>query len=169
MTDSFENIAVISFPDISNNDFNAIEKKYLNVIYINILSFFFISILAVFLVDFTKIIDISPFLIWIYIAVISIFLIVFLIKQIGFQKRKYLVRDKDISYKKGLVFMKTTTVPFNRIQHIEIDQGPFSRFYDLAVLSVFTAGNSSDDLKIRGIKKLDAEKIKEFISNRIDE
>lgn len=169
MTDSFENIAVISFPDISENDFNGIEKKYLNVIYINILSFFFISILAVFLVDFTKIIDISPFLLWMYIAVISIFLILFFIKKIGFHRRKYLVRDKDISYKNGFFFIKTTTVPFNRIQHIEIDQGPFSRFFDLAVLSVFTAGDSSHDLKIRGIKKLDAEKIKEFISSRIDE
>ena len=64
--------------------------------------------------------------------------------------------------------MKTTTVPFNRIQHIEINQGPFSRFFDLATLSIFTAGNSSHDLKIRGIKISEAEKIKEFISSKID-
>lgn len=168
MFNSFENIKVISFPDISENEFNPIEKKYLNVIYINIFIFFFTSILILFLVNFTRVIDISFFLSWLYILIFLIFIVVFSIKQIGFHKRKYLVRSKDISYKNGLFFMKTTTVPFNRIQHIEIDQGPFSRFFDLAVLTVFTAGNSSHDIKIRGIKKQNAEKIKEFISNQID-
>jgi membrane protein YdbS with pleckstrin-like domain len=120
------------------------------------------------LVDFTNTINISPFSFWIYIALIIAFTIQFLILKIGFSKRKYLVRSKDISYKSGLFFMKTTTVPFHRIQHIEINQGPFSRFFNLAVLSVFTAGNSSDDIKIRGIKMTDASKIKEFISTQID-
>lgn len=168
MTNSFENIAVISFPDILENEFNPIEKKYLNVIYINILSFLFTFIFAIFLVDITKIIDIHSFSIWMYLAIILVFFVIFSIKQIGFRRRKYLVRNKDISYKNGLFLMKTTTVPFNRIQHIEINQGPFSRFFDLAILSIFTAGNSSHDLKIRGIKISEAEKIKEFISSKID-
>lgn len=168
MVNSFENIAVISYPELSENEFLSIEKKYLNVIYINFFILFFASISVVFLVDFTNIINISAFSFWIYIALIIAFTIQFLILKIGFSKRKYLVRSKDISYKCGLFFMKTTTVPFHRIQHIEINQGPFSRFFDLAVLSVFTAGNSSDDLKIRGIKMTDASKIKEFISTQID-
>lgn len=168
MTNSFENIAVISFPDILENEFNPIEKKYLNVIYINILSFLFTFIFAIFLVDITKIIDIHSFSIWMYLAIILVFFVIFSIKQIGFRRRKYLVRNKDISYKNGLFLMKTTTVPFNRIQHIEINQGPLSRFYNLAILSIFTAGNSSHDLKIRGIKISEAEKIKEFISSKID-
>jgi membrane protein YdbS with pleckstrin-like domain len=168
MVNSFENIAVISFPELSENEFLSIEKKYLNVIYINFFILFFASISIVFLVDFTNIINISAFSFWIYIALIIAFTIQFLILKIGFSKRKYLVRSKDISYKSGLFFMKTTTVPFHRIQHIEINQGPFSRFFNLAVLSVFTAGNSSDDIKIRGIKMTDASKIKEFISTQID-
>jgi membrane protein YdbS with pleckstrin-like domain len=168
MVNSFENIAVISFPELSENEFLSIEKKYLNVIYINFFILFFASISIVFLVDFTNTINISAFSFWIYIALIIAFTIQFLILKIGFSKRKYLVRSKDISYKSGLFFMKTTTVPFHRIQHIEINQGPFSRFFNLAVLSVFTAGNSSDDIKIRGIKMTDASKIKEFISTQID-
>jgi membrane protein YdbS with pleckstrin-like domain len=168
MVNSFENIAVISFPELSENEFLSIEKKYLNVIYINFFILFFASFSIVFLVDFTNTINISPFSFWIYIALIIAFTIQFLILKIGFSKRKYLVRSKDISYKSGLFFMKTTTVPFHRIQHIEINQGPFSRFFNLAVLSVFTAGNSSDDIKIRGIKMTDASKIKEFISTQID-
>jgi membrane protein YdbS with pleckstrin-like domain len=38
----------------------------------------------------------------------------------------------------------------------------------LVSLSVFTAGDSSDDLKISGLIKEEAQQIKEFISNKID-
>ena len=79
-----------------------------------------------------------------------------------------MVREKDISYKKGVFYKKITTVPFNRIQHVEIDQGPISRFFNLASLSVFTAGDSSDDLKVNGLLKDEAQQIKEYISNQID-
>ena len=168
MVNSFQNIAVTSFPELVESEFNPIDKKYLNVIVFYVLIVFFILIVGVFIVDFTKIIDISSNLLYIYFSIIAIFAFTFFIQFFGFKKRKYVVREKDISYKSGLLFKKTTTVPFNRIQHLEIDQGPVSRFFDLAVLSVFTAGNSSDDLKISGLKKDQAEKIKEFISNQID-
>ena len=88
---------------------------------------------------------------------------------IGFSKRKYALRDNDISYKSG-VFVKTmTTVPFSRIQHVEIDQGPISRFLGLSSLTVFTAGDSSSDLEISGIQNEQALKIKEFISAKVHE
>ena len=81
----------------------------------------------------------------------------------------YVVRDKDISYKAGLFTKKITTVPFSRIQHVEIDEKPISRIFNLASISVFTAGDSSDDLEIKGINKEKALQIKEFISTKIDE
>ena len=132
------------------------------------MSFFFIFTVGVFTVYFTQILDISSFLFYVYLSILIIFGLIFLVQFLGFKNRKYVVREKDISYKSGLLFKKTTTVPFNRIQHLEIDQGPISRFFDLAVLSVFTAGNSSDDLKLRGLKQEDVAKIKEFISSQID-
>ena len=88
---------------------------------------------------------------------------------IGFSKRKYALRDRDISYKSGILFKSITTVPFIRIQHIEIDESPFSRFFNLAAISIYTAGDSSDDLGIKGVTKKEALEIKEFISQKINE
>lgn len=168
MVNSFQNRTVTYFPELVDSEFKPIEKKYLKVIISNVFVFFFIFTVGVFTVDFTQILDISSFLFYAYFSILIIFGLIFLVQFLGFTKRKYVVREKDISYKSGLLFKKTTTVPFNRIQHLEIDQGPISRFFNLAVLSVFTAGNSSDDLKIRGLKQEDAAKIKEFISSQID-
>lgn len=170
MIDSFQNIGIDSFPDVTKIDFKKISKHYLKVILINI-SIFFLVLLAglVVWIEFFLKEEIPNFTLYFYILFFSLFTIIYIVFTIGFKKRKYAVREKDISYKSGILFKKTTTVPFNRVQHIEIDQGPISRLFKLATLSVFTAGDSSDDLKISGLLKEDAIKIKEFISFKIDE
>jgi membrane protein YdbS with pleckstrin-like domain len=168
MTDAFKNIAVTSFPDISKVDFKSIENQYLKVILINTFAAFLVLFLAICLADYKGLFELIENKIWIYLSLTLCFVFTILIKTIEFKKRRYVVREKDISYKKGVLFRSITTVPFNRIQHVEIDEGPISRFLGLVSLSVFTAGDSSDDLKISGLLKEEAEQIKEFISNKID-
>jgi membrane protein YdbS with pleckstrin-like domain len=168
MTDAFKNIAVTSFPDITKVDFKSIENQYLKVILIHTFAAFLVFISVVCLADYKGFFKLIENTIWIYGILILCFVFTLLIKTIEFKKRRYVVREKDISYKKGVLFRSITTVPFNRIQHVEIDEGPISRFLGLVSLSVFTAGDSSDDLKISGLLKQEAEQIKEFISNKID-
>ena len=168
MTDAFKNIAVTSFPDITKVDFKSIENQYLKVILINTFVAFLVLFLVICLGDYKGLFKLIENTIWIYLTFTLCFVFTLLIKTIEFKKRRYVVREKDISYKKGVLFRSITTVPFNRIQHVEIDEGPISRFLGLVSLSVFTAGDSSDDLKISGLLKEEAEQIKEFISNKID-
>ena len=168
MLDSFQNIVVSSFPNILEVEFKYINRKYLKVILINI-TFVYSSLLAaVFFIEYENILGLEEVTFWLFLFITILFIYTIFIKIIGFKRRKFLVREKDISYKKGVFYKKITTVPFNRIQHVEIDQGPISRFFNLASLSVFTAGDSSDDLKVNGLLKDEAQQIKEYISNQID-
>ena len=168
MLDSFQNIVVSSFPNILEVEFKYINRKYLKVILINI-TFVYLSLLAaVFFIEYENILGLEEVAFWLFLLMTILFIYTIFIKIIGFKRRKFLVREKDISYKKGVFYKKITTVPFNRIQHVEIDQGPISRFFNLASLSVFTAGDSSDDLKVNGLLKDEAQQIKEYISNQID-
>lgn len=168
MLDSFQNIVVSSFPNILEVEFKYINRKYLKVILINI-TFVYLSLLAaVFFLEYKNILGLEEVSFWLFLFITILFIYTIFIKIIGFKRRKFLVREKDISYKKGVFYKKITTVPFNRIQHVEIDQGPISRFFNLASLSVFTAGDSSDDLKVNGLLKDEAQQIKEYISNQID-
>ena len=168
MLDSFQNIVVSSFPNILEVEFKYINRKYLKVILINI-TFVYSSLLAaVFFIEYENILGLEEVTFWLFLLITILFIYTIFIKIIGFKRRKFLVREKDISYKKGVFYKKITTVPFNRIQHVEIDQGPISRFFNLASLSVFTAGDSSDDLKVNGLLKDEAQQIKEYISNQID-
>ncbi|WP_299715056.1 PH domain-containing protein [uncultured Tenacibaculum sp.] len=171
MENQFQNNEVINFPDISKITFKSIEKRYLKVALLSAFSYILVIVPGiVFFLE--KVIrkkeeDFPFYLVYISLTVLVIFYILNIV--LSFPKRKYVIRDQDITYKSGLITRKMVTVPFSRIQHVEIDEGMFSRFFKLASLSVYTAGDSSDDLEIKGLSKEQALQIKEFISGKINE
>ena len=57
-----------------------------------------------------------------------------------------------------------TSVPFNRIQHTEVTQGPLGRLFDLAKVKVYTAGGSSSDITIVGLNEKNAHQLKDHIT-----
>ncbi|MGB4960930.1 MAG: PH domain-containing protein, partial [Saprospiraceae bacterium] len=79
----------------------------------------------------------------------------------------YALRERDILFKSGVFFRSVIVIPFNRVQHCEIEQGPINRFFDLAVLSLYTAGGSSSDLKIPGLTMRMANNLKSFITDKV--
>jgi membrane protein YdbS with pleckstrin-like domain len=82
---------------------------------------------------------------------------------ISLPKRGYVLRDKDILFRRGVIWRSVTAIPFNRIQHVETSNTPFDRKFDLATLQLFTAGGSSGDLKIDGLEASVAEQLRIFI------
>ena len=79
---------------------------------------------------------------------------------VSLPKRGFVLRGKDILFRKGVIWRSVTAVPFNRIQHVETSSTPFDRKFDLATLQLFTAGGSSGDLKIDGLNKVTAEQLR---------
>lgn len=86
---------------------------------------------------------------------------------VSFPKRGYVVRDKDILFRKGVVWRSVTAVPFNRIQHVETSNTPLDRKFGLATLQLFTAGGSSGDLKIDGLEAGVAEQLRIYILRKV--
>lgn len=81
--------------------------------------------------------------------------------------RGYILREHDITYRHGWLIQHQLTVPFNRIQHTEINHGPIDRYFNLCSLDIFTAGGAASDLSITGLDPVDAARIKEFISVKV--
>lgn len=86
---------------------------------------------------------------------------------IALPKRGYVVRDKDILFRRGVIWRSVTAVPFNRIQHVETSNTPLDRKYDLATLQLFTAGGSSGDLKIDGLAASVAEQLRIYLLRKV--
>lgn len=68
---------------------------------------------------------------------------------------------------RGLLFSSDTVVPFGRVQHIDLDQGPLERLYGLATLTVHTAGTHNASVHLPGLAHGDAVAMREAIRAHI--
>ena len=78
----------------------------------------------------------------------------------------YALRERDMVYRHGVIFRKVTTVPFNRIQHVEVSHGPIDRRFGIGTLKLYTAGGSGGDLSVGGLPTETAERLRDFILSR---
>ncbi|MEK4487437.1 PH domain-containing protein [Psychrobacillus sp. FSL H8-0484] len=84
---------------------------------------------------------------WIYIVdglvVLLIgYLLIFLFPKVRWTRWKYEVRDQEIELQHGLFVVRRTLVPMVRVQHVDTEQGPILRKYDLASITISTAATS---------------------------
>lgn len=81
----------------------------------------------------------------------------------------YALRDKDISYRSGIVFPKIITIPFSKIQQVSIRMNPLSRMFGLYYLDVINGSQDAmNRITIPGLKAATAEKIKSVLINKAD-
>ncbi|NUO03498.1 MAG: PH domain-containing protein [Saprospiraceae bacterium] len=83
-----------------------------------------------------------------------------------FYREAYAIRERDLIHVKGYWRYRQLTVPYVRVQHVEIKQGPIARSLGLGSISVYTAGNSGGRLEISDIEFQEAERIKQFIAQK---
>ena len=84
----------------------------------------------------------------------------------GWPVRGYLVREHDVIYRSGWWSRSWTAVPFSRIQHSEIQQGPLGRWLGYCSLKLFTAGGSGANLEIPGLHPETAKNIRLLLENQ---
>jgi membrane protein YdbS with pleckstrin-like domain len=63
--------------------------------------------------------------------------------RLDFEKRWYLVTDRSLRLREGILNVREMTITFANIQNISISQGPIQRALGIADLRVDTAGGSS--------------------------
>ena len=80
-----------------------------------------------------------------------------------YRRLGYLLRQHDISVRRGVLVVSVQTVPFGRVQNVRVDRGPLDRAVGLASLTVTSAGGS---LAVPGLPVEIAEALKETVVAR---
>lgn len=156
-----------NLPKYEEVHLNAVSKKYWNVVVLNLIIFLLVlagGLTALFYFSITS----RPYIYVIIGGYVTIGIILFLLYRTDIGGRGYAVREKDILYRSGIIAISTTIIPFSRIQHIALDEGLFSRMYNLGQLRIFTAGGSTGSLHIPGIEIDQARQIKEILMKQIN-
>lgn len=92
---------------------------------------------------------------------VILLLVVFFWAPRRYQLTGYAKRELDVHFRTGALWRKQTAVPINRVQHVEISQGPIERMLGLSRLMLFTAGGAGSDLAIPGLAKETAERLRQ--------
>lgn len=163
-----QTLDINSLPKFEEVNFSPLNKNYIKVVYINIAIVLFILAVGIgALVYFNEELQDTVAYTVFGISYVVFALILFFGFMASVKKRAFAIREKDILYRRGLLATTTTMMPFNRIQHVAMHEGVFSRMFQLAQIQIFTAGGSTSDVKISGIEKEKAESIKELLMQKI--
>ncbi len=168
----FENLEINAgeLPAVETANYQQLSRNYVGVRYISNAIFFVILLVGVFVLYRETEISSYPtawyavLTFWVFWFLISLFLV-----KKGYDNRGYVLREYDIIHRKGVLVKSLTTVPFNRVQHCEISQGPIQRLFNLHTLEIFTAGGGKSDLSIPGLEGETAQQIKEFIVKKTEQ
>ena len=170
--ENFQNHQIfdLEIPDFSELKLKAVSSKYLRIILFNLVIFSIVLIGALAVVFYFFYLNLSLLQIWSILTTIFLLVVIlFLNALIGFKFRKYALRERDLVYQQGWLKRTLIIVPFNRIQHIKVEQGWFSKILHLKSVSVYTAGINGGDISINGLPEDVAEGINLLIRTSISQ
>jgi membrane protein YdbS with pleckstrin-like domain len=90
-------------------------------------------------------------------------IVVAVLQTVAVNHLGYLVREHDLTFRRGVISRVTQTIPYNRVQHVGIDRGPVERIFGLATLRLRSAGGV---IGIEGLAFDDANRLKQLVVAR---
>ena len=155
-----------------------------------VLLFFLVFYWVDFIVTFDRVSNPAWFLIIKSLPVLIIFLIfVIIISEIyarmSYNRYLFEITNEGIKIEKGIIFKKYTSIPYERVQHIDIRRGIIARIAGFSTLDIETAGKSGStnvspyfyfrrrnqryesEGHIPALDIMEAEKLKSYINKHI--
>lgn len=109
-------------------------------------------------------------IVWSIVFLIFATAVIFLIPlpwaQLSYKNFRYQIGDDTIVIERGVIWKRHVSIPFQRIQNVDIIRGPVARMLGLSDLQIQTAGMSGVAVvegRIPGINPDEAVKIKDEI------
>lgn len=98
-------------------------------------------------------------------GVLLVLVLIAVVRVLQVRRLAYQLREHDLSLRSGVIIHSVASLPFSRVQHVNVHRGPIERSVGLATLQVSTAG---PDISIPGLARADAERIKLLVTERAD-
>lgn len=153
-----------SITPIDHLEFKHLDEKYKKVQVIGItMSYLLLIALSMFLLLLGSV--------WWCISVESILILALILNLMIVSKayhiKGYALREHDITYRRGFIFTKTTTIPYSRIQQVSIRQNPIAKIYNLYSVELANGAQEQSSLKIPGLPGATANQIKNLLTEKI--
>ena len=165
MTDSFSNepIPTDHLPRLDDDAFVPVDARYLRVSLTGVALAATVVAIGTVMIAVQANQKVAPLLIG-GVALLLLVLVA-VVRVMEVRRLAYQLREHDLSMRSGVFTHRVESLPFSRIQHVNVHRGPIERSLGLATLQVSTAG---PDISIPGLTQADAERIKLLVTERAD-
>lgn len=105
-----------------------------------------------------------PFLysiISIILGLVLIFIFIILIPKLRYRRWRYEIFEQEIYIQHGILIVTRTIIPMIRVQHVDTEQGPILKTFNLATVSISTAATTH---AIPALLEEDASSLRDRIS-----
>jgi len=68
------------------------------------------------------------------------------------KRLRYLVDEGGLRIRRGIFWRTVIWIPISRVQHTDVSQGPVQRSFELATLTVHTAGTAGASISLAGLE-----------------
>lgn len=113
----------------------------------------------------------------VFIIYIVLVVLTFVWAKLSYRFYKYELTDQGFRKESGVIYKKYTTIPYDRIQNVDINRGILARILGLSDLQIQTAGASATfsrngavgifaEGRLPGVSKADAEIIRDELIER---
>lgn len=122
-----------------------------------------LTVLA-YIFQFTYIISLILFA----VGLLFFYVFVYLIPLLRYRRWRYEIFEQEIYIQRGVFIMRRTIIPMIRVQHVDTEQGPILKKFNLATVSISTAATTH---LIPALKEADASALRDRISTlaRVEE
>ena len=94
-------------------------------------------------------------------------LLILFVPQRRFEARGYDMGQDRLRVVRGMMFRHDTVVPFGRVQHLDVEQGPLERVFGIARLVLHTAGTHNASVTLAGLGHQRALEMRETIRQHV--
>ncbi|MEW5677088.1 PH domain-containing protein [Flavobacterium enshiense] len=163
-----ETLNIDELPKYEEVPLQPLHPDYWKVMLISRIIFFMILGVVTGLLLFFKE-EIREFWLYFALTLLLLFAVSLFFGKLSFKKKGFAFRKHDVLYKSGIISETTTIIPFNRIQHVALNEGIFARMFGLASIGIFTAGGGDSDIEIPGIEREKAQQIKQLLMSKLSD
>jgi len=80
-----------------------------------------------------------------------------------FRRLSYCVDETGVRIRRGVLWRKVISMPASRVQHTDVSQGPVQRHFEIATLTVYTAGTLGASVSLSGLEHGVAQRLREHL------
>jgi hypothetical protein len=154
---TYEEVTVTNRLELPQTEWRRVSPKY---VIVDVLAGLVVAVIVT-AVSCLPVLISGASILWIIPAVVAFIMLIVVafvprrVRSIGYQ-----LREDDLLFRRGLLFQRFVSVPYGRMQLVDISRGPVSRFLGLSDLKFVTAAASSG-VSIPGLPLADAEELRD--------